>query len=221
MQLLKKVVACLILLSVVAGGAAAILPAAAHGDDIKTVRILNTPLEVRGNVNAVVTGAVNASVTGTVGLVGTPAVLAQQNGAWQVGITGNTAANPLFVQQAGGAQPVLVSDGKAFALPADPNVAFEFAIPANVVLTDVQLSLHSPALAATIFVSDGGGARTYVYQSVGSSNSTFAGSNAGQAAIHFQTGLQSASGFRVGIICNNIGGNSCAGALMWSGFERQ
>jgi hypothetical protein len=213
-------------MSLVTAVATMIVPTPAHGDDIKTVKIGNIPLPisgnvnaaVTGNVNAVVTGNVNATVSGNVGLVGTPDVAAHQAGSWDVGITGNTSANPLFVQSVSG-QPTLVSDGRAFVLPPNPNIAFEFAVPSGVVLTDVQLSLTAPSLAATIFVSTNSNSKTYVFQSVGSANSTFAGSNAGYAALHFQSGLQSAEGLRVGIYCNNIGSNSCAGALMWSGYQ--
>jgi hypothetical protein len=37
--------------------------------------------------------------------------------------------------------------------------------------------------------------------------------------INFQSGLQSAAGLRVGLTCPNIGGNTCAGAFMWSGYQ--
>jgi len=138
-------------------------------------------------------------------------------GTWNVGISGNSAATPLFVKPVG-AQPTLVNDGQSFALPPDPNIAFEFAVPPSVVLTDVQLSLNGRSLATTIFVSDY--TKTYVYQTVGSEGSTWSGSTDGQAMFHFQSGLRSpVAGFRVGIVCNNIGGNSCSGALMWSGYQ--
>ena len=207
MQILKKYSACLMLLLLIIATVALVLPVPAHGDDIKSVNVVNTPLPVTGNVNANVSGNVNAAVSGNVGIVGTPTVLAQQSGPWNVGISGNTSATPLFVQNVG-SQPTLVSDGKAFSLPPNPNIAFEFAVPSTVVLTDVQLSLNAPSLASTIFVSDGGTQKTYVFQTVGSEGSTWAGSTGGQAMFHFQSVLRSASGFRVGIYCNNIGLNA-------------
>lgn len=120
----------------------------------------------------------------------------------------------------GASPPTLVHGGQAFDLPPNPNIAFEFAVPANVVLTDVVLSLTAPAQAVTIFVGRGDGNQTLIFQSVGGASSTFAGSNAGHANIHLQSGLQDPLGLRVGLYCNNIGGNVCQGALMWSGYHR-
>lgn len=116
--------------------------------------------------------------------------------------------------------PVLVHDGKSFSLAPDPNIAFEFSIPANVVLTDVVLSLTAPAQAVTVFVGRGDGNQTLIFQSVGGASSTFAASHAGMADIHLQSGLQDPMGLRVGLYCNNVGGNVCQGALMWSGYQR-
>ena len=113
----------------------------------------------------------------------------------------------------------LASDGRSFAVPPNPNIAFELAVPSNVVLTDVVLTLNSQSLATTLFVADGASQKTYVFESIGSPASTWAGSSTGRSTIHLQSGLQSATGFRVGVICNNIGGNDCSGALMWSGYE--
>jgi hypothetical protein len=128
----------------------------------------------------------------------------------------NTPAQPVPTVE----QRTLVHDGQSFALTPNPNIAFEFAVPANVVLTDVVLTLTAPAQAVTIFVSRGDGNKTYVFQSVGGATSTFAGSNEGRATIHFQSGLQEALGLRVGLYCNNIGGNVCEGALTWSGYVK-
>jgi hypothetical protein len=131
----------------------------------------------------------------------------------------NTPAHPIPTVVQSLPQRTLVHDGQSFVLSPDPNIAFEFAVPANVVLTDVVLSLTAPAQAVTIFVGRGDGNKTYVFQSVGSANSTFAGSNEGRATIHFQSGLQEPLGLRVGLYCNNIGGNVCEGAFMWSGYQ--
>lgn len=57
------------------------------------VTILNTPLPVTGSTT--VTGSVNAA----------------QNGAWNVGITGNSAANPLFVAGTTGGQKRFIITG--------------------------------------------------------------------------------------------------------------
>lgn len=112
----------------------------------------------------------------------------------------------------------LVHAGQAFSLPPNPNVAFELDVPANVVLTDVELTLHSQTLAATVFVSERDNSQTYAYQSVGTPGAVF-GSSEGHYGLHLHSGISSSIGLRVGLICNNIGGNSCAGALMWSGYQ--
>jgi hypothetical protein len=171
------------------------------------VAVTNTP-----SVNVV--NAVNVNAT----LAGTPTVK-----------VANTVGAPIIVQDANRAASHLVSDAKAFAVPLNPNVAFEFLVPANVVLTDVNLTLNLPAQAVTLFVADlADNNKTWVFQSVGSPGSTWAGSTSGQASYQFASGLTSASGIRVGITCNNIGGTlnndigngvqGCAGALSWSGY---
>ena len=114
----------------------------------------------------------------------------------------------------------LVHEGQSFSLAPDPNIAFELSVPEDVVLTDFVLSLNGASLATTVFVQDTSTGDTLVFQSVGSEGSTFAGSNEGQLSLHFQSGLQGADGLRIGLTCNNIGGNSCSGALMWSGYEQ-
>lgn len=131
----------------------------------------------------------------------------------------NTSADPIPTVVESLPTRNLVHDGQAFSLDPNPNIAFEFAVPSDVVLTDVVLSLNSSSIATTVFVSEGSGSKTYVFQSVGSGTSTFAGSNEGQLSIHFESGLNSPNGLRVGLYCNNIGGNSCSGALMWSGYQ--
>jgi len=113
----------------------------------------------------------------------------------------------------------LVNDGRAFALSPNPNIAFELAVPANVVLTDVVLTLNAPSLSTSVFVSEAGGSKTYVFETVGSPSSAFAGNPTGRSAIHLQSGIQSPSGLRVGLYCSNVGGNECSGALMWSGYQ--
>lgn len=111
----------------------------------------------------------------------------------------------------------LVYDGQSFDLLPNPNIAFELAVPPGVVLTDVALTLNAPSLSTTFFVSDF--TKMLVLHGVGSAGSTFAANTDGRAALHFQSGLHSQSGFRIGVTCNNIGGNACAGAIMWSGYQ--
>ena len=164
------------------------------------VTVANTPLPVAGTVSANVSGNVNltnASLT-----------------------VGNQPSNPLTIQDVNKTPARLVSDGQSFDLPPNPNIAFEMDLPTNVVLTDVELSLNEPALAATVFVADMANSKTYYFEAVGSPGSTWAGSTAGHGGIHLQSGLSSSIGLRVGIYCNNIGGNHCAGALMWSGYQQ-
>ena len=144
-------------------------------------------------------------ITGSVAITGTPAV------------TGSVAiTNTPTVRMAG---RTLVNDGRSFALSPDPNIAFELSVPPDVVLTDVVLSLNAPSLSTTVFVADLGSSKTYVFESVGTPGSAFAGNSTGRSAIHLQSGLQTAAGLRVGVYCPNIGGNSCSGALMWSGYQ--
>ena len=131
----------------------------------------------------------------------------------------NTPAHPIPTVVQSLPQRTLVHDGQSFSLSPNPNIAFEFAVPANVVLTDVVLSLTSPAQAVTIFVGRGDGNKTYIFQSVGGTTSTFSGSTEGRATISLQSGLQDPLGLRVGLYCNNIGGNVCEGAFMWSGYQ--
>jgi hypothetical protein len=131
----------------------------------------------------------------------------------------NTLAEPIPTAVQSLPERALIHDGKAFALEPNPNIAFELSVPANVVLTDFVLSLRSPSVATTVFVQDRSTSATLVFQSIGSADSTFAGSNEGQLSLHFASGLQSPSGLRIGITCNNIGGNLCNGALMWSGYQ--
>lgn len=130
----------------------------------------------------------------------------------------NTAADPVPVFGEVTVGKNLVSDGQAFALPPNPNPAIEIVVPDDVVLTDVVVALNSPSLATTYFVIGRYASTSYVYESVGSAGSTWAGNTTGRAATHFQSGLQDPAGFRIGITCNNIGGNSCAGSIMWSGY---
>ena len=154
-------------------------------------------------------------VTGTVAITGNPSVNANITNAVTVG---NSATGPLFVEDVNHTTAHLVSDGKSFNLQPNPNIAFEFDLPTNVVLTDVDLSLNQPALAATVFVADQSD-KTFIFQTTGSPGSTWAGSTDGHVSIHLQSGLWSSIGLRVGLYCNNIGGNTCAGALMWSGYQ--
>jgi hypothetical protein len=162
------------------------------------VAVTNTPLPVTGTLS--VGGSVNANIT---------------NSALNVA---NSAATPLFAEDVNKTAAHLVSDGKAFDFPPNPNVAFEFDLPTNVVLTDVELSLNAPAQAATLFVADQSD-KTFIFQTTGSPGSTYAVSTDGHISIHLQSGLYSSIGLRVGLYCNNVGGNSCAGALMWSGYQ--
>jgi hypothetical protein len=164
------------------------------------VTVANTPLPV--------TGAVSISGTPSVNVTNTSLTV------------GNQPNNPLTIQDVNKTPARLVRDGQAFDLPPNPNIAFEFDLPTNVVLTDVEVSLNEPALAATIFVSEMDNSKTYLFQSVGSPGSTWSGSTEGHSGIHLQSGLSSSIGLRVGIYCNNIGGNHCAGALMWSGYQQ-
>jgi len=177
----------------------------------QNVNVVNTtadPVPTVAQGTTAVSGSVNVSNTPNVNVANTPTV----------GLTAGTSVGISGVPTVNIAR-TLVHDGKAFSLLPDPNIAFEFTIPANVVLTDVVLSLNAPSVAITIFVAEGDNSKTYVFQSVGSASSTFAGSTEGRATINFQSGLQSANGLRVGLTCNNIGGNTCAGALMWSGYQ--
>jgi len=112
----------------------------------------------------------------------------------------------------------LVHAGRAFSLPGNPNVAFELDVPANVVLTDVELTLNSPTSGATVFVSELDNSQTYVFQSVSSANGAVVSSD-GHYGLHLHSGLVSSIGLRVGLYCNNFFANSCAGALMWSGYQ--
>jgi hypothetical protein len=131
---------------------------------------------------------------------------------------GNTQLAPLNTRDVQRMPTHLIHGGQAFALPPDPNIAFELAFPADAVLTDVELTLHAPSLGTTVFVADGNGT-TYIFQTVGSSGSTFAVSTDGHYGLHLQSGISSPAGLRIGIYCPNIGGNSCNGALMWSGYQ--
>lgn len=163
------------------------------GPQPSDVRVINDATEP---VPTVAQGT--TSVSGTVAISGTPSVA----------ISGTPSVS---------LARTLVSGGQSFDLPPNPNIAFEFAIPSNVVLTDVVLTLRASSVATTIFLSDF--TNTLLSHSVGSPGSTWAGTTNGHAAFHFQSGLQSPVGFRLGLVCNNIGGNSCAGALMWSGYQ--
>lgn len=131
----------------------------------------------------------------------------------------NTPAEPIPTAVQSLPERVLVHDGQSFFLVPNPNIAFELSVPADVVLTDLVLSLIAPSLATTVFVQDRSNSATLVWQTIGSADSTWAGSNEGQLSLHFASGLQSPSGLRIGITCNNIGGNSCNGAVMWSGYQ--
>lgn len=166
------------------------------------VTVVNTPLPVTGTVTANLTGTstLNANITN-------PSITVS-----------NVATSPLYGEDVTKTPAHLVSDGRSFSLPPDPNIAFEFDLPTNVVLTDVNLSLNAPSLAATVFVSDQSD-KTFIFQSVGTPGSTSAASAEGHVSIHLQSGLSSSIGLRVGLYCPNIGGNSCAGALMWSGYQ--
>jgi hypothetical protein len=96
----------------------------------QNVNVVNTtanPVPTVAQGTTAVSGSVNVSNTPNVNVANTPTV--------------NIART-------------LVHDGKSFSLPPNPNVAFEFAIPANVVLTDVVLSLNAPSLATEIFVAE-------------------------------------------------------------------
>jgi len=117
-----------------------------------------------------------------------------------------------------GATRNLIHAGQGFSLPPNPNAAFELNVPANAVLTDVELTLAAPSLATTIYVIEMNNSQTYVNQLVATPGSTW-GSNEGHYGIHLQSGISSPIGLRVGIYCNNIGGNGCYGALMWSGYQ--
>jgi hypothetical protein len=113
----------------------------------------------------------------------------------------------------------LTSDARSFALPPNPNLAFELDVPAGVVVTDVVLSLNAPSLATTVFVQDTASSKTYLFESVGTGTTTFAANNNGHTAFSLQSGITSTAGLRIGVTCNNIGNNSCNGALMWSGYQ--
>lgn len=113
----------------------------------------------------------------------------------------------------------LVSDGQAFSLPPNPNIGFEMYVPADVVMTDLLLTLNAPSLITSFFVQAQSTGATLVWEAVGSAGSTWAGNTSGRAALGFQSGLSDPIGLRIGVTCNNIGGNSCSGALMWSGYQ--
>jgi hypothetical protein len=131
----------------------------------------------------------------------------------------NTSAEPIPTAVQSLPERFLVHDGQSFALEPNPNIAFELSVPADVVLTDLVLSLRSVSLLTAVFVQDRSTQATLVWQSIGSAESTWAGSNEGQWSLHLASGLQSPGGLRIGVYCNNIGGNSCNGALMWSGYQ--
>ena len=101
---------------------------------------------------------------------------------------------------------------------ANPNVAFELDVPANVVLTDVELTLLGQTLTTSVFVSEMDNSQTYVFQAVGTAGSNFVSSD-GHYGLHLHSGISSPIGLRVGLYCNNFFGNGCAGALMWSGYK--
>lgn len=184
------------------GASPRVVPVAAAPTPSVPVTVVNTPLPVTGTVTANLTGTstLNANITN-------PSLT-----------VGNVATSPLFGEDVNKTPAHLVSDGRSFSLPPDPNIAFEFDLPTNVVLTDVQLSLNAPSLAALVFVSDQTD-KTFIFQSVGTPGSTSAASADGHVGIHLQSGLSSSIGLRVGLYCPNIGGNSCSGALMWSGYQ--
>jgi hypothetical protein len=87
-------------------GVAAVLtstPKSANAAVAAAVQVVNTPLPITGNVNAAVTGDVNATVVGPVSLApGTSVTI------------GNSAADPVMVQDVGGVKTPWHSFGGAF-----------------------------------------------------------------------------------------------------------
>jgi hypothetical protein len=116
-------------------------------------------------------------------------------------------------------EKTLLSDGQPFALPPNPMPGLEIYVPADVVMTDLSLTLNAPSLATTMFVQAQSTGATLIYESVGSATSTWAANTSGRSTFHLQSGLTDPVGLRIGLTCNNIGGNSCSGAIMWSGYQ--
>ena len=172
------------------------------------VLVSNAVLAGDKDVNVINTPDVNVTNMPDVNVINTPDVTVV-----------NTPAEPIPTAVQSLPERVLVHDGQSFALVPNPNIAFELSVPADVVLTDLVLSLRAPSLATTVFVQDRSNSATLIWQNIGSADSTWAGSNEGQLSLHFASGLQSPSGLRIGITCPNIGGNSCNGAVMWSGYQ--
>lgn len=94
-----------------------------------------------------------------------------------------------------------------------PGESPTLTVPKGVVLTDAHVTFSVPegvANAASLFVRDGKG-NVVVYRIV--NNTTY------EAGIDLQSGIPSTgAGISVQLSCYNISGNSCQGALMWSGY---
>ena len=135
-------------------------------------------------------------VTGNVGITGTP----------NINIS-NTV--PVAVERE------LVNDGTFFDLVAYESITL--TVPSGVVLTDAHVSFahyYEGANASLFAVQDAPGtigAKKYVWQSV--NDMTF------DAGIDLNSGIMSDGSLQVYLGCNNIEGNKCRGAIMWSGYK--
>jgi len=120
----------------------------------------------------------------------------------------NTPSSPVPVK----VQKNLQHDGTFFTIGAGTDQTL--TVPAGVVLTDAYATFSVPeglSNAASLFIRDGSG-KILLYQIV--NNTTF------EAHMSLTSGIPSTgSGIEVDVSCYNISGNTCQGALMWSGYK--
>lgn len=128
----------------------------------------------------------------------------------------NTSDNPVPTVVQSLPAPALVHDGADFLTPGIVEAVLYLSVPPEVVLTDVVLTLGSSSHSTTVLLEDNSTGDIIVRQSIGSD----AGSPDGKLSLHFQSGLQSPSGFSISLYCAYwIENNVCEGALMWSGYQ--
>ena len=95
-------------------------------------------------------------------------------------------------------------------LHPDPSLT----VPNGVVLTDAHVTFslgENFPNSASLFIHDFANGKTYVYEIV--NNTTF------HAGVDLGSGILSTGQLTVELSCNNISGNQCQGALMWSGYK--
>ena len=128
----------------------------------------------------------------------------------------NTSDNPVPTVVQSLPSPVLVHDSAQFLTAGEVGPVLNLSVPPEVVLTDIVLTLGSSSRSTMVLLEDRSTGDILVQQSIGSD----AGSPDGQLSLHFQSGLQSPSGFFLSLFCAHwIEDNLCEGALMWSGYQ--